>query len=105
MPESSSGASGDLCRLERAKINNKKHQMSPGDTATPSGYRQPLRTGCPVLGIINQWPEPAGGQQDRWGWNVCVKRSWEEKAGGGDVAVVFPCQKREVQRRQKKGSS
>lgn len=34
MPGSSSGASGDLCRLERAKIN-KKHQMSPGDTATP----------------------------------------------------------------------
>lgn len=54
MSESSSGASGDLCRLEKAKINNKKHQMSPGDTATPSGYRQPLRTGCPVLGIINQ---------------------------------------------------
>lgn len=35
MHESSSRASGDLCRLERAKINNKKHQMSPGDTATP----------------------------------------------------------------------
>lgn len=104
MSESSSGASGDLCRLERAKINNKKHQMSPGDTATPSGYRQPRGQAALFWALLTKWPEPAGGQQDRWGWNVCVKRSWEEKAGGGDVAVVFPCQERDVKRRQKKGS-
>lgn len=54
MPASSSGGSGDVCGLERAKIINKSYQMSLGDTTTPSGHWQPLRTGCSCSGPLEK---------------------------------------------------